>query len=215
MSTSGQIGFNMTARDVIRRAMQKAAILSPGEAPTDNEAQDAVTDLNLMLKSWQIDANLWRQAQDSVTVTSAETVLDPRVIDVIEARLERFGQERPLTRWEWGDYVSIPNKAQAGQPTCFVVRNDRDSTRLIVWPVPASAVINFTAARVIEDVVSLNDNLDVPQEWLECVVLNLAKVLAPSYGAALPPEDSARADMLLAQMRAMDRPASYNLGPWR
>lgn len=215
MSTSGVTDFTMTAREVIQKAMEKAAIVSPGETFEASEGETALTDLNLMLKSWQTDGNLWRQDDDELTVTAAKTTLTPRVIDLTEVRLVANGRERPLARWEWGDYVGLPNKAQAGTPSCYALRRNRATIDLYLWPAPTSAVIRFTASRVIEDVTDLENEIDVPQEWLECVILNLADRMAPSYGTSLSDREQARALDLLAQMRDADRPASYYMGPYR
>lgn len=212
MSTSGTITSTMTARQIGRRALQKIGVLSSGETFTADEGEDIVSELNVMLKSWQTDCNLWRELEDSVSVTAAEVTLDPRVIDVIEARVDT-GYDRPLARWEWGEFVSIPNKDQTGTPSCFTLRKERDAIKLRLWPVPSEEfTIRYTAARVIEDVTDLDQELDVPQAWLETVILNLAVRLAPEFGGDANRIEG-RAAELLAQMRDMDRPASVFFQP--
>lgn len=212
MSTSGTIDTIMTARMIGRRALQKIGVLAAGETFTADEGEDIVSELNVMLKSWQTDCNLWREQEASVTVSTAEITLDPRVIDVMEARIVT-GYERPLARWEWGQFVSIPNKAQPGIPSCFTLKKDRDAVRMRFWPVPHQPMdVLYTAARVIEDVTDLEQELDVPQAWIECVILNLAVRLASEFGGDSS-RIEARADELLAQMRDMDRPASVFFQP--
>ncbi len=212
MSTSGVITSTLTAREIITRALQRIAVVSPGETPTDDEATDALVDLNLLLKSMQVDANAWRETTDTYVATTAETTLDPRVIDVSEARVVT-GYDRPLFRWEWGDYQNISNKAQVGVPSCYVIRRSRNAVSMFLWPVPTSSTIKYTAQRVIEDAADLDEEIDVPQAWLECIILNLALILAPGYGADVPRLVSDRAALLLRQMQDMDRPASYYLRP--
>jgi len=217
MTTSGTITATMTAREIINKALARLAIIASGETATSDEAQDAMVDLGLMLKSWQTDCNLWREEEVTFVATTVETVLEPRCIDVIEARIET-PYERPLARWEWGDYINIPTKTQAGTPSCFTVRKQRDSVSMLLWPAPSiarPANVVCTVARVIEDVTDLEQTIDVPQEWIECVVLNLAVIIAPSYGATPSPLVMQRADTLLTQMRDLDRPASYSMGPFR
>lgn len=211
MTTSGTISSTMTARQVIARAFQQAKIIAGGETPTSDEIDTGVMILNLMLKSWQTDCNLWRETAGTVTATTATTTLDPRCIDVIEARLVTT-HDRPLTRWEWGEYVSTPNKAVVGNPSCFVFRRQRDAVTLTLWPVPVSATIAFTYARVIEDVTEPEETLDVPQEWLECVSTNLAVRLAEEFGSDIPNTIVERAGSLLLQMRDLDRPSSIFMG---
>lgn len=215
MATSGTISFTMTFREAFTRAMQMAKIVASGETPAPDESESGMATANLMLKSWQTDCNLWRELSDTVTASTATTTLDPRVMDVQEARLTETWGDRPLTRWEWGEYIGLPNKAAAGYPTVFVFRRGRDASTISLWPVPATPVtISFTAARVIEDIDTLDDNLDLPQEWLETFVTNLAVRLAEEYGSDIPGTVVQRAQILLNQMRDLDRPASYFMGPY-
>lgn len=217
MTTSGVITSTMTAREVITDALTaRTAIFSPGETIDTDSLTTGMSMLNLMLKSWQTDCNIWRELSDTVSATTAQTTLDPRVMDVLEARLTISGYDRPLTRWEWGEYINIPNKAVTGQPCAYVFRKARDAVSLYLWPVPSSAMtISYTAARVIEDVTSPEETLDVPQEWLEAVICNLAVRLWPAFNAnnANPPAVLvAMADKLYSQMRDLDRPASVFMG---
>jgi hypothetical protein len=218
MTTSGAISSTLTVREVVEQALvDRTAIFSPGETIDPESMTLGIRVLNLMLKSWQADGcNLWRELEDTVSATTAQTTLDPRVIDVLEARLTRSGIDRPLTRWEWGEYVGLPNKAATGTPSIYVFRRGRDSVSLMLWPVPSEAMtISHTAARVIEDVTQEDETLDVPQEWLEAVVCGLAVRLWPSFNAnnTTPPAVLvAMADQLYAQMRDLDRPASYFMG---
>lgn len=215
MATSGSISFTMTFREAFTRAMRMAKIVASGETPASDEAEDGMALANLMLKSWQADCNLWREEAGVLTTDQAKTVLDPRVIDVQEARVTATWGDRPLTRWEWGEYVGLPNKAAVGTPTVFVFRRGRDETTLTLWPVPATeTTISYSSARVIEDITTLEDNLDLPQEWLECFVTNLAVRLAEEYGADIPGTVNQRAETLLVQMRDLDRPASYFMGAY-
>lgn len=220
MTTSGVITSTLTVREVIEQALiDRTAIFSPGETIDADSLATGVRALNLMLKSWQADGcNLWRELSDTVSATTAQTTLDPRVMDVLEARLTINGIDRPLCRWEWGEYVGMPNKATTGNPSIFVFRKARDSVSMFLWPVPSTAMsISYTAARVIDDVTDADETLDVPQEWLETVVCNLAVRLWPAFNAnnANPPALLvAMAGDLYAQMRDLDRPASVFMGAW-
>lgn len=215
MATSGTISFTMTFREAFTRAMRMAKIVASGETPASDEAEDGMAVANLMLKSWQTDCNIWRELSDVIATDTATTVLDPRVMDVPEARITATWGDRPLTRWEWGEYIGLPNKATVGNPAVFVFRRGRDESTLTLWPVPSSTVtISFSAARVIEDIAALDDNLDLPQEWLECFVTNLAVRLSEEYGSDIPGSIYQRAEALLTQMRDLDRPASYFMGAY-
>ena len=218
MATSGVITFNLTARDVVKQAMSLIGVLGAGVEPNADDAETARIHLNMMLKSMQADGcNLWRETEDSVTFAADDGAvdLDPRVIDVMEARIVLSSTyERSLAQWGWGEYVTYPNKTASGDPVVFTIRKQRGVTEMRVWPVPSvERVIRYTCARVIEDVADLANDIDVPQEWLETVVYNLAaRLCEPFEVSANNPNVVARvqqrADALYAMLRNADRPGS-------
>ena len=224
MATSGTITFGLNARQVITRALNLIGVLGSGQAVSADDASLALDHLNMMLKSFQADGcNLWRELEDEVVFASNASIatLDPRVIDVMEARVVLENDyERALARWENGEYQALPIKTAAGDPVVFNVVKNRGSTQMRVWMVPTvSRTIKYTAARVIEDVGALDDELDIPQEWLECAVYNLAARLCEPFEVTqnnpnVVARVQQRADALYAQMRDADRPASVFLQPY-
>lgn len=224
MALSGNIGGTLVARDVARMAM----ILIGG--PLDNgevSAEDGLTIttmLNYMLKSWQADGcNLWRLSDETVTIPAdTKTVtLDPRVLDVMEARYDgAVTYQRQLARYEWGDYRSLPNKNASGLPTCFSLNKQRTFIEMSVWPVPTEDIeISYSGARVIEDVEDLNNDLDLPQEWMETAYTCLAERLIPIYNvdalsAPVAARITARAKFLYDKLLDFDRAGSVFMKPW-
>lgn len=218
MTVSTSISFNLTALEVINQALSVLGWLPASDSANPDDAETARVHLNLMLKTMQADGcNIWRQEPESITFAAgtATVTLDPRVIDVIEARLVRAtNSEFSLGRWDRGQYITLPNKAQTGTPVAFYFQKNRDAVTMTLWPVPYTEyVVNCTTARVIADVTEVNDDLDVPQEWLECVVWNLADRLAPVFGVTdkapqIAEKVTQRAAALYSAMRDFDRPSS-------
>jgi len=224
MALSGNIGGTLVARDVARMAM----ILIGG--PLENgevSAEDGLTIttmLNFMLKSWQADGcNLWRLSDETVTIPAdTKTVtLDPRVLDVMEARYDGSQTyQRQLARYEWGDYRALPNKNASGLPTCFSLNKQRTYIEMSVWPVPTEDIdITYSGARVIEDVEDLNNDLDLPQEWMETAYTCLAERLIPIYNvdalsAPVAARVTARAKFLYDKLLDFDRAGSVFMKPW-
>lgn len=222
MTTSGLISGTMTAQELVTAAMQELGLISAGEQPTSEEGELGMQRLTWMLKSWQAQGmNLWRDQEFTITfpIDTATVTLDPIVIDVPEARLVQTSTfERPLQRWENGQYRSIPNKAQSGTPTAFYIDKQRDAVTMTLWPVPFQEYdVIFTGARVIEDVTELTQTIDAPQMWMETIWTCLAERLAPAFGVTrIDPQTFAfvkqKADGLYQQMLDQDRPASIFMG---
>ncbi|MDO9334938.1 MAG: hypothetical protein Q7T61_00925 [Caulobacter sp.] len=224
MSTSGQIGGKLVVKDYITTAMELLGILAPGNEPEADEYDSGIRYLNSMLKAWQSDGcNLWRD--EVVTIdwpaATAECDLSPTVMDIISARYVQSGTyQRWLARWERGDYDLLPNKVSVGTPTMFVFVKTTSNPKLILWPVPSEAVtISANVARVTEDVTEVDQEVDLPQEWAECVYFNLASRMAGTMATGrVDPrrEAQVRADAaeMYARMSSFDRPASYTFEPW-
>jgi hypothetical protein len=220
------ITSTMTAGEIVVRAME---LIGAKDSRTTLQGEDmtlGVSQLNWMLKSWQAQGcNLWRKATDSV-VFSADTptvTLDPYVIDVQEARLVVTTDplyERWLDRWEWGEYVVLPNKLASSQPTIFVLDKQRAAVTMTLWPVsPEAITINYTYARVVEDVVNSASTVDVPQAWLEAVYYGLADRLLDPFSVTesqprVAARIQARAASLYQQMLDLDRPQSVFFEPF-
>lgn len=224
MALSGDISGTMVARDIARMAMLMiGGPLENGEV-TAEDGLTITTVLNYMLKSWQADGcNLWRLSDEEVTfpADTRTVTLDPRVLDVMEARYVG-GQtyQRSLARYEWGDYRSLPNKDASGTPTSYTLNKQRTYIDLTIWPVPTvETVIVYSGARVIQDVNDLNDEVDVPQEWIETVITVLAERMIPYFNidSLSPPvaaRVTARAKFLYDKLLDFDRPASAFMKPW-
>jgi len=219
--TSGVISSNMTAGEMMSLAMQEIGAIGAGEQPTGEEYEAMLPRLNFMLKSWQAKGcNLWRETDGTMTIpaNTASGALSPIVIDVMAARVVDGINEIPLQRWEAGEYRQIPNKAQTGRPVAYYIDKQRDAVNMFVWPVPVvDTDIKIDYARVIEDVTTTTDNLDIPQQWIETVYVNLAARCAALFGATrIDPntvgEVKQRAAMLETDLLDMDRPSSVFFG---
>jgi hypothetical protein len=215
----------MLVSDVVAAAMQQLGVVAMGEQPTGIELQTGIRELNWMLKTWATSrgVNLWRETQGSADfpANTATVTLDPQPIDVIEARFVQSDTfERPLQRWESGQYEQLPNKAQPGYPTAFSIQKNVGGVTMTLWPVPyADSTVLYTYSRVPDDVTDGAQTIDIPQAWLETVYLALAARMVSLLGvnridpatASLVTQRAAGLEQLLL---SQDQPASVFMGPW-
>lgn len=214
------ITFSMTARDIAQKAMQDRKVIGLGVDPKGKELDYCIQAMNLMFKSWASRGlTLWTDIDATATVEAGNPVVEltPRPIDVNDVSLlVNPGYERQMTRWEKGEYSTLPNKAQVGDPLIYTPVYTAGSMSLRVWPVPnADRTISYSYSRVIEDVTTASDPVDVPQMWQEAVVKCLAARL-DAFGDGGDPNHLAKimadAAALERQMFDHDRPASYQIG---
>lgn len=228
MTTSGAIGKLSTVRDMIGGAL---SIIGVSDNTEDAASYDkAMRQMQWMLKSMQADGvNLWRIEDISVTWPAGERFqtfgtdieTPSNIIDVQDARVVISSTfERSLGRFEYGDYEVLPNKAASGYPTSYWFDKRTGGARIYLWMVPSvETVINLTIARVIEDVTDLSQTVDLPQEWEEAIVYNLADRLLDPFSVAesqprVAQRVTARAGQLYQRLLDMDRPSSVFMKPW-
>ena len=111
-------------------------------------------------------------------ITDAD-VSAPRPLEVLECNRKRSdGSEvllNPLTR---NEYEALSNKTSPGAPIDYHYDPTINNGTLYIWQAPdASAVSEWTLELVyhatIEDVDSLTDNIDIPAENLDALIVNL------------------------------------------
>ena len=210
------IAFSQTARDVVTGAMRDLGIIPLDEAPEAAELDYGIEQLDLLLKGLAAEGIMPWSDEETTVVFSAvgEAVLDPRPVDVIEARLVVGATyQRPLTRWGAGEYDELPNKTQTGEPLAYEIIETPTQVSMRVWPVPTTATtIAYSYHRVIED-VDADTALDIPQVWGEAV-REMLKARLTAFGP-VPQTVLMRAEMLKRQLLDFSRPESYFIEPER
>lgn len=189
MTTSGSTDFTLDAREIISQAFIEAKIVSPGETPTADEMDDATIKLNLLLKTWSAKSHLWIMTEGSQALTAgvaSYAIAGARRMDSVRRRTA--GNDTPLNMLSRQEYYDLPNKAGLGTPVSWYFDPQRSMRTLYVWPTAqtaaaANTVLHFTYFRVIEDIDALENDPDLPQEWLEALIYTLAARLAGSYGS--------------------------------
>jgi hypothetical protein len=107
-----------------------------------------------------------------------------RPLKMLSARRTISGIDSPLEIVSREEYVDLPNKDSTGLINEVYYKPLNTTGELFVWPTGDSATnrLSFTYQRPIEDFDATNHNPDLPVEWHEVLVNNLAWRLAPTYG---------------------------------
>ena len=200
MALSGTIAFSNTAQQLIDAALRKIGVLGEGEVSSGNQYTDAQQELNYMLGTWgMVGPNLWTCAEGTpipLISGTATYTLSPRPREVANVRFAVNGvEQRPMTEFDRQDWDMFPQKAQPGAPLRYVVDRQRTSTTLTFWPIPNQTGVwtaPYSFERVFQDVTEPAQDIDVPAEWLETVMVNLASRLADDYTLSGPNVDRVR-----------------------
>lgn len=226
MTVSGSIDFTMTTDEIVEKAFYLLGVGSIGEALKARQYEDGRLSLNLMIKAWGTSEHLWLRTERSLTLVASQAAytLTPKPMRVLEARrrVTASGIDTPLNEWARSTYIEQPNKSVASIPTSFYYDPQRDGGTLYLWPTPSTSTasamtVRLTYLRKMDDFDNSNDNADLPQEWLEAIVWNLADRLRVEYPVNDPAQASKieqNAALFKAELQSFDtEPASLFLQP--
>lgn len=222
------VNSTSTAGQLITRAYRILGNLEPPWTPSDDQMTQGILAANLMQRGWEADGvNLWRLSQVTLTVPAlAQSVaITPYVLGVVQASWVVTPAPnlytRPLGYYSYVDYYNLPNRqAQAGSPSIYMFDKQDTTSTLYIWPTPQSAgTIIATVARAVTDIATEHDVVDIPGEWAECFVYNLADRLMDDQAVASADPATAthiqqHAMALYAKLLAFDRPTSIFVRPW-
>lgn len=217
MATSSSIDINLTARQIITFALRKINVTSQHQNPSAEDADRALTELNLMLKGWMRYEQLWRLTEGYVLLVAnrAGYSLTPRPYRIHDVRYRNSASSdtimTPFISRE--EYFQLPDRTLTGTPTQWWFDAQRDTDSVYIWPVLSTINsttperLQITYQRRFEDVDTLDEDVDIPQQYLDVVGHNLASRLADSYGRSGGHIDRiiARSEQLKQEMLDDDR----------
>ena len=105
---------------------------------------------------------------------------------IVQARINiQNTDEIEMTAISDTDYFMQSNKSAQGVPTQYYYQPNLYNGSLYVWTTAESTIytIKFTFESELQDVTTLTQNLQFPQEWLLPLVWNLAKEIGMEFGA--------------------------------
>lgn len=197
MALSSSTDFTLTGTEIVTEARRRLGIQPTEEALTAAELTEGLTALNLMLKTWAADGVMyWTMTEGSLSLvqgtqsysfaSGGDFTTVP--FDMMDVRITRDSTDLPMTELSREEYFALPNKTVQGYPTQWFYDRQRDTGTLYVWPTADASLgtLKFTYRRTLMDMDEGTNNIDLPQEWLEAIVYNLADRLSDTYGIPVP-----------------------------
>lgn len=225
MTTSGSSDFNMTSAQIVEKAFHILGKASEGEALTARMMTDGTSSLNLLIKTLGAQQHLWTTEEGELTLVAGQAayVISPKPMRVLSARRHQNGIDTPMNEMARSTYFDQPNKTESpSTPVSFYYEPQRTIGTLYLWPAPASTIIpsvtiRYTYLRRMDDMDASNNDLDMPQEWLQAICWALASDLETEYpvnNPRLAMKIDTKAAQLVAGMKGWDNePASLFFQP--
>ena len=139
MATSGSRNWIVTRDNIIYAALRKLGVKQSDNPPTTEEIQDASFALNSLVASWQNDdIHLWTIAEDIIPLTAATLsyALGSTILELQTPFFRRDDNDSPLGMLTREEYLAIPDKKTAGDPTSIYVDYQLANPTVSIWPRP-------------------------------------------------------------------------------
>lgn len=191
MSTSGTAAYSLTALQIIDAAFRNLGVAQEGEALTPSMYQDGLRGLNLLIKTWGAKYHLWTYEEGTFALV-ADTpsyTITPKPLRITDVRYRYIASQIdvPMSEMSRQEYFDQPTKTTSPSiPVNFYFDPQTTTGTLYLWPCPSAAAalqytIHYTYVRRMDTMLASNDDLDLPQEWLEAIIWNLSRRLLTQY----------------------------------
>lgn len=204
----------MTARTLIRLALQTIGVVAASAPMRDVEAADGLLALQGLVDSLRVHrltiASIARTVYPVVLGTGTYTLgltqvapdwagARPDVLDSA-AVVDSNGYEYPLELLTDARYQEIQIKALEGFPSALYLNRTMPDALVTLWPVPTASTVASVALYTPTPMgipTTLDDVLSLPPGAQEALLYGLCVRLAPPYGKPLDPAVTALAQEAL------------------
>jgi len=117
--------------------------------------------------------------------------LPTRTIGVLKAFIRDNVSDIPVELSSFRTYMDVPSKYTLGRPRTLHVNETFPTQQVFLDPIPGDsevtnkAVIHMLVVRPMHDFTANGDTSDVPQRWIEVLILGLCERLSHVYGLDL------------------------------
>jgi len=211
----------MTVGDLIRMALKECGVLGVGQTASAEDSNDALIKLNWMLGQWNrrrwlvyrtLDASCVSTGAVSYSVGIGGDINTPRP-DRLEGGFLRqlVNGGNPTNPVDYPislidareDYNRIAIKTLTPFPQYYFYDPTFPLGTLYPWPVAQASIyeLHISLKSELTTFASLVEEIEMPPEYFETMLYNLAVRLAPSYGMEAPPTVKGMAIASLATLR--------------
>lgn len=206
MTTSGSTTNQLTRNEIITAALRKLGVIAEGQTPSAQNYTDGALALNALIAEFRVlGMPLW--ARQSYTITPVagtssynigvgQTINSPYPLKIYQAYRTDSTSTTKIQMDIIADYNfnMLPTNS-SGLPIQVSYTPRVNCGVLKMWPTPDSTAASGSTVTIVyqrptEYVDTSSNTLDVPEEWLNAIIYNLASRLAPEWGTPLPDREA-------------------------
>ncbi len=211
----------MTARTIVKKALQKIGALVKSEEPSADESDDGLAALNALMASWSNDSlNIYARTLEtfnltgsaSYTIGSGGNFNTVRPSNIVDATVRSGSIDYTVTIIDDTTYNDIPYKDTTGIPQFLNYSNAYPLGVIKMYPRDNGvSSITLLSEKAVTGFSTLDTELSLPDGWERALIYNLALEIAPEYNmkpdayvAKVAQEALGLIKAKVAQVRGMD-----------
>lgn len=182
-----------TARNIIKKALQKNGVLTKGESPSGDEASDALDNLNALISSWSNDSLLIYtrvsesfplvSGQSSYTIGSGGDFNTTRPLQILTAFTRIGNIDYNIDIISDVDFDAITQKTLSSSiPDVMYYNSNAPLGTITIYPVPTTGALHIRSEKQLTEFTSLDTVLEFPAGWERALIYNLSLEIASEYG---------------------------------
>lgn len=194
--------MEMTASDIIERAMVKIRIIAPGEASPANKVYQVLDELNSMLESWFLeDLMIVYDILESFPLTIGKEEYtygvggdfdSARPTGIKDESFIRnvIGIDSVIGLHSLAYYRRKHLKNAVGSiPTILAYHPEYPLGKIFIWCSPSSGTtLHMRVTKQLVEFSDLTTQVNLEPGWGRALVANLAVEIAPGFGKKVSPE---------------------------
>lgn len=207
--------YSITRDQIISLALRKLGVLEIGDTPDANSVANAAMSLNLLIKQFNTDGlKLWKVSELIIPLTSGQTsyvlggatstlmynslaptvAITDKPLKIIQGFYRNTQAtpdiDTPVIIMSRQEYTVLGTKFSTGTPNSIFYDARRLNGILYMYLTPdtntqTNLELHVIAQLPINDISSATELPDFPNEWMNCLVWNLADQLSLEYGVPM------------------------------
>lgn len=196
----------MTVLELLTEALAEINVISPGEAPSAEDSELALSTFNELMDSWNADRRaVYVDAISTHTLTpalqphtigsaGATFTVSSRPVSIEDANLVISDVRYPIALRDKYWWMALPDRTLTGAiPTDLYYEQAWPNGNLYLWPVPTTAYMLELLKRALLSSVALSDIFTMPPGYKAAVKLSLAEAFCGPFERSVPPKLGERA----------------------
>lgn len=210
---------------MISASLRLLGVLAEGETPTAEQAQDALSALNMMIDSWSTEGLLiYAKVEEEFTLTPGDqqyTMGDgadfdtARPVRIVKALLRDETQtpaiDRPIDILNLDRWSSLTQKGlESSYPFYLYAEGTHPNETINIYPKPTVAhKLVLFSWKTLSRIATLDTEISLPPGYDRAIKFNLPVDLAPEYGRSVSIEVATIAKESKTRIKRVNHRPSY------